>query len=56
MVEYARARQVRGFVAEVLTSNPAMLRVFSRGPLETRVTTSDGIHDVRMLLASGGPG
>ena len=51
MAEYARARGLRGFVAEVLTSNPAMLHVFSRGPHETRVTTADGVHDVRMLFA-----
>jgi RimJ/RimL family protein N-acetyltransferase len=56
MAEYARGREVRGFVAEVLTSNPAMLRVFMRGPHETRVTMSEGVHDVRMLFASGGPG
>ena len=54
MVEYARAREVRGFVAEVLTSNPAMLRVFARGEHETRVTTAGGVHDVRMLFADGG--
>ena len=53
MVEYARARGVRGFVAEVLTSNPAMLRVFARGEHETRVTTAGGVHDVRMLFADG---
>jgi RimJ/RimL family protein N-acetyltransferase len=53
MVEYARAREVRGFTAEVLTSNPAMLRVFSKGDHETLVTTSEGVHDVRMLFASG---
>jgi GNAT superfamily N-acetyltransferase len=53
MVEYARARHLRGFVAEVLTSNPAMLHVFSRGDHDTRVTTSDGVHDVRMLFARG---
>jgi len=56
MAEYARARGVRGFVAEVLTSNPAMLHVFSRGPHETRITTADGVHDVRMLFASDDPG
>ena len=54
MVEYARGREVRGFVAEVLTSNPAMLRVFARGEHETRVTTSGGVHDVRMPFADGG--
>ena len=52
MVEYARARDVRGFVAEVLTSNPAMLRVFSRGDHETRVTTAGGVHEVRMPFST----
>jgi GNAT superfamily N-acetyltransferase len=52
MVEYARARNVRGFKAEVLTDNRAMLRVLQRGDHDTRVTTSDGIHKVRMLFAS----
>jgi acyl-CoA hydrolase/RimJ/RimL family protein N-acetyltransferase len=53
MVEYARARELRGFVAEVMTSNPAMLRVFARGDHDTRVTTSGGVHDVRMRFAGG---
>jgi acyl-CoA hydrolase/GNAT superfamily N-acetyltransferase len=50
MVEYARERNVHGFKAEVLTHNPAMLRVLQHGDHDTRVTTSDGIHDVRMLF------
>jgi hypothetical protein len=33
-----------------------MLHVFSRGPHETRITTADGVHDVRMLFASDEPG
>jgi hypothetical protein len=52
MVEYARERNVRGFTAEVLTHNRAMLRVLQRGDHDTRVTTSDGIHNVRMRFAS----
>jgi hypothetical protein len=52
MVEYARAHEVRGFIAEVLTSNPAMLRVFDRGDHETRVTTAGGVHEVRMPFSS----
>jgi acyl-CoA hydrolase/RimJ/RimL family protein N-acetyltransferase len=52
MVEYARERNVRGFTAEVLRDNAAMLRVLQRGDHDTRVRTSDGIHEVRMLLAS----
>jgi acyl-CoA hydrolase/RimJ/RimL family protein N-acetyltransferase len=52
MVEYARERNVRGFTAEVLPHNRAMLRVLQRGDHDTRVTTSDGINSVRMLFAS----
>jgi acyl-CoA hydrolase/RimJ/RimL family protein N-acetyltransferase len=51
MVEYARERNVRGFKAEVLTDNPAMLHVLKRGDHHTHITTADGIHNVRMLLA-----
>jgi RimJ/RimL family protein N-acetyltransferase len=51
LVEYARERNVRGFLAEVLARNDAMLRVFRRGEHDTSVTTSDGIHTVRMLFA-----
>jgi RimJ/RimL family protein N-acetyltransferase len=52
MVEYARQRNVRGFTAEVLTDNRAMLRVLQRGEHDTRIATSDGVHEVRMLFAS----
>ena len=52
MVEYARERNVHGFKAEVLTHNPAMLRVLQHGDHDTRVTTSDGIRDVRMLFTN----
>jgi ribosomal protein S18 acetylase RimI-like enzyme len=50
MVEYARERNVRGFKAEVMTDNPAMLHVLRRGDHHTRITTAAGIHNVRMLL------
>jgi hypothetical protein len=42
---------VRGVLAEVMTRNDAMLRVFRRGEHDTSVTTSDGIHTVRMVFA-----
>jgi acyl-CoA hydrolase/RimJ/RimL family protein N-acetyltransferase len=51
LVEYARQRHVRGFLAEVMARNDAMLRVFRRGEHDTSVTTSDGIHTVRMVFA-----
>jgi acyl-CoA hydrolase/RimJ/RimL family protein N-acetyltransferase len=52
MVEYACERNVRGFTAEVLTDNRAMLRVLQRGNHNTRITTSDGVYKVRMPFAS----
>jgi acyl-CoA hydrolase/RimJ/RimL family protein N-acetyltransferase len=53
MAGYARERQVRGFLAEVLVRNHAMLRVFRRGDHDTTVTTADGIHTVRMIFTAG---
>ena len=50
-VEYARGHGVRGFTADVLVENPAMLRVFRRGDHELAVTTSAGVHEVTMLFA-----
>jgi acyl-CoA hydrolase/RimJ/RimL family protein N-acetyltransferase len=52
MIEYARERNVRGFKAEVMTDNPAMLHVLKRGDHHTRITTADGIHNVRMLFTN----
>lgn len=37
-IEYARARGVRGFTADVLPSNAAMLRVMQRAPATVRVS------------------
>jgi len=51
-VEYARAHRVRGFTADVLVENAAMLRVFRRGDHGLSVTTSAGVHEVRMLFES----
>jgi RimJ/RimL family protein N-acetyltransferase len=52
-VEYGRVRGVRGFTADVLVSNPAMLMVFRRGRgYELHVDTDGGVHEVRMLFCS----
>jgi RimJ/RimL family protein N-acetyltransferase len=51
-VEYARAHGVRGLSADVLVENAAMLRVFRRGNHGLSVTTSAGVHEVRMLFES----
>jgi acyl-CoA hydrolase/RimJ/RimL family protein N-acetyltransferase len=52
-VEYARGHGVRGFTADVLVENAAMLRVFRRGDHELSVTTSAGVHEVTMLFSDG---
>jgi GNAT superfamily N-acetyltransferase len=51
-VEYARGHGVRGLTADVLVENAAMLRVFRRGDHGLSVTTSAGVHEVRMLFAA----
>jgi acyl-CoA hydrolase/RimJ/RimL family protein N-acetyltransferase len=53
LVEYARKRALRGFVAEVLVHNDAMVTVFRRGDHDTSITTSEGIIKVRMVFARG---
>ena len=48
-VEYARAHGVRGLTADVLMSNPAMLKVFRRGLGHTlRMDADAGVYEVRM--------
>ena len=50
-VEYARGNAVRGFRADVLVENAAMLRVFRRGDHGLSLTTSAGVHELEMLFA-----
>jgi acyl-CoA hydrolase len=50
---YAAAHGVRGFTADVLPTNHAMLRVFERGNHQTRVENRGGILDVQMEFRSG---
>jgi acyl-CoA hydrolase/GNAT superfamily N-acetyltransferase len=48
-VEYARAHGVRGLTADVLMSNPAMLKVFRRGAGHTlRMDADAGVYEIRM--------
>jgi acyl-CoA hydrolase/GNAT superfamily N-acetyltransferase len=56
MTEYARARGVRGFVAEVLPRNTAMLRVFRRGGHRTDIDSADGSCEVTMRFDDRGSG
>ena len=48
--EYAVAHGLRGFTADVLPTNGAMLHVLERGDHETRVEHSDGLLDVQMIF------
>jgi GNAT superfamily N-acetyltransferase len=50
---YAATHGVRGFTADVLPTNHAMLRVFERGNHLTRVENRGGVLDVQMEFRSG---
>jgi acyl-CoA hydrolase/RimJ/RimL family protein N-acetyltransferase len=53
-VEYARGHGVRGFTADVLVSNPAMLRVFRRGVGHTvKMDVDAGVYELRMRFVQG---
>jgi len=49
-VEYARAHGVRGFTADVLVTNAAMLKVFQRGAHELTTTMVGGSYEVTMIF------
>jgi hypothetical protein len=50
MQDYAAGHGVRGFTADVLPRNHAMLRVFQRGEHDTRVVQDGGVLDVQMIF------
>ena len=50
-VEYARSHGVRGLTADVLMSNPAMLKVFRRGVGHSlRMDADAGVYEIRMTF------
>jgi L-amino acid N-acyltransferase YncA len=49
MMEYAKARGLRGFTANILAHNAKMRRLFQEGPNVT-VELADGVFEVRMLF------
>ena len=51
LAEYARARGVRGFTADVLASNSGMLRVFQRGDHTFETTLAGGAYEVTMIFS-----
>ncbi len=48
--EYARARGLRGFTADVLLTNTAMLRVFERSGLDITKRAERGSYELTMLF------
>ena len=48
--EYAAAHGVRGFTADVLPTNHAMLHVLQQGDHETSVEHRGGLLDVQMIF------
>ena len=49
-IEYAKAHGVRGFTADVLFGNAAMLAVFRRSGCQVTGHTRDGVVEVQMLF------
>ena len=49
-LEYAMAHGVRGFTADILEGNTAMLAVFERGPGHLRTNISHGIYELELLF------
>jgi RimJ/RimL family protein N-acetyltransferase len=52
IIEYARAHGVRGFTADVLATNTAMLAVFRRSGCDMTTRLVDGTYEVQMLFPS----
>ena len=49
-IEYAREHSVRGFTADVLVGNVAMLTVFRRSGCQMTSRLGDGVIEVQMLF------
>jgi len=50
MAEYAKARGVRGFTADVLCANERMMKVFERGGYQMSTKVVSGVFEVTMLF------
>ena len=48
LIKLARERDMRGFTADVLASNTAMMRVFERAPIPVRASLNEGIYELVM--------
>jgi len=49
MAEYAKAKGLRGFRADILTENVKMKRLAQQGE-NVSIKTSEGVYDVTMLF------
>jgi acyl-CoA hydrolase/RimJ/RimL family protein N-acetyltransferase len=48
LIKLARERDLRGFTADVLASNKAMMRVFERAPIPVQASLDEGIYELEM--------
>lgn len=54
LVEAARQRGIKGFTAQVLATNKAMLSVFEKGGLALEAKLNQGVYDIRIPFAGSG--
>jgi RimJ/RimL family protein N-acetyltransferase len=54
MVEYARGHGVRGFTADVLVTNAAMVKVFRGGDHDLTLSTYGEVYEVTMRFTGTG--
>lgn len=55
LVSIARSHGIRGFTAEVLADNQAMLRVFHKGGVPVETSLNDGVYSVTMVFDAAAP-
>src|SRR4030095_2255608 len=55
-IEYARAHGARGFTADVLSDNAAMLAVFRRSGCRVTSRSDDGVVELELLFEEPGVG
>ncbi len=51
LIELAKNEGLKGFTADVLSSNKEMMRVFSKGDLEVNSTMEDGIFSLTITFS-----
>ncbi len=56
LVRLAKERGLRGFKADVLASNKAMLKVFERSGLAVEARVVEGVYELNLPFSEAGPG